>query len=87
MRRDVRKERCEEVRVRIVLCFFFFKQKTAYEIVSRDWSSDVCSSDLIKLMNVGARIRELSSNIKHPVSPAQMVFIEMRQFSFSAKWR
>ena len=26
--------------------FFFFKQKTAYEIVSRDWCSDVCSSDL-----------------------------------------
>src|ERR1022692_1129781 len=25
--------------------FFFFKQKTAYEI-TRDWSSDVCSSDL-----------------------------------------
>ena len=24
----------------------FFKQKTAYEIVARDWSSDVCSSDL-----------------------------------------
>eukprot|EP01043_Picozoa_sp_COSAG02_P104570 COSAG02_NODE_40567_length_404_cov_0.662295_1_plen_46_part_10 len=23
----------------------FFKQKTAYEIESRDWSSDVCSSD------------------------------------------
>ena len=28
------------------IVFFFFKQKTAYEIVSRDWSSDVCSSDL-----------------------------------------
>ena len=27
--------------------FFFFKQKTAYEFVSRDWSSDVCSSDLV----------------------------------------
>src|ERR1043165_3907683 len=27
-------------------CFFFFKQKTAYEIRPRDWSSDVCSSDL-----------------------------------------
>jgi len=26
--------------------FFFFKQKTAYEIPRRDWSSDVCSSDL-----------------------------------------
>src|SRR5213082_2917807 len=27
--------------------FFFFKKKTAYEIVSGDWSSDVCSSDLL----------------------------------------
>src|SRR5213082_3821716 len=27
--------------------FFFFKQKTAYEIVAGDWSSDVCSSDLL----------------------------------------
>src|ERR1051325_11762003 len=27
-------------------CFFFFKQKTAYEITYGDWSSDVCSSDL-----------------------------------------
>jgi len=26
--------------------FFFFKQKTAYEILDGDWSSDVCSSDL-----------------------------------------
>ena len=28
------------------VCFFFFKQKTAYEMCGRDWSSDVCSSDL-----------------------------------------
>src|SRR3546814_8837232 len=27
-------------------CVFFFKQKTAYEMRIRDWSSDVCSSDL-----------------------------------------
>ena len=27
--------------------FFFFKQKTAYEILTCDWSSDVCSSDLV----------------------------------------
>src|SRR3546814_3049031 len=26
--------------------FFFFKQKTAYELRISDWSSDVCSSDL-----------------------------------------
>src|SRR3546814_16009489 len=30
----------------ICLCFFFFKQKTAYEMRISDWSSDVCSSDL-----------------------------------------
>src|SRR6187551_4004560 len=28
------------------MVFFFFKQKTAYEITHSDWSSDVCSSDL-----------------------------------------
>ena len=27
--------------------FFFFKQKTAYEIGTGNWSSDVCSSDLV----------------------------------------
>src|SRR3546814_3892345 len=32
---------------RSYLCgFFFFKQKTAYEMRISDWSSDVCSSDL-----------------------------------------
>src|SRR3546814_6824507 len=35
----------------VVLCiicfFFFFKQKTAYEMRISDWSSDVCSSDLV----------------------------------------
>src|SRR3546814_17341925 len=30
----------------LVLVFFFFKQKTAYEMRISDWSSDVCSSDL-----------------------------------------
>src|SRR3546814_8244045 len=29
------------------MCFFFFKQKTAYEMRISDWSSDVCSSDLL----------------------------------------
>src|SRR3546814_18811998 len=31
------------------VCFFFFKQKTAYEVRISDWSSDVCSSDLARL--------------------------------------
>src|SRR3546814_16677673 len=30
----------------VSLLFFFFKQKTAYEMRISDWSSDVCSSDL-----------------------------------------
>src|SRR3546814_4659035 len=29
--------------------FFFFKQKTAYEMRISDWSSDVCSSDLFEV--------------------------------------
>src|SRR3546814_9527894 len=32
--------------VKSVVVFFFFKQKTAYEMRISDWSSDVCSSDL-----------------------------------------
>src|SRR3546814_7425459 len=30
-----------------IIFFFFFKQKTAYEMRISDWSSDVCSSDLL----------------------------------------
>src|SRR3546814_4434312 len=36
----------------IVIFFFFFKQKTAYEMRISDWSSDVCSSDLIIIIMV-----------------------------------
>ena len=39
--------------------FFFFKQKTAYEIGTGDWSSDVCSSDLKFAEELAARDREL----------------------------
>src|SRR3546814_19820773 len=33
-----------------MFCFFFFKQKTAYEMRISDWSSDVCSSDLVSFI-------------------------------------
>src|SRR3546814_5829640 len=36
--------------------FFFFKQKTAYEMRISDWSSDVCSSDLIYHPNDGMHL-------------------------------
>src|SRR3546814_4308333 len=34
-------------------CLFFFKQKSAYELRISDWSSDVCSSDLIPYTHSG----------------------------------
>src|SRR3546814_7744397 len=40
---------CSGVSFLLYVCcivFFFFKQKTAYEMRISDWSSDVCSSDL-----------------------------------------
>ena len=47
-------------------CFvFFFKQKTAYEIGTGDWSSDVCSSDLRALGNnkgTGEKEEQLKSD-------------------------
>src|SRR3546814_17486104 len=38
---------CLAVLFLVVVYIFFFKQKTAYEMRISDWSSDVCSSDLI----------------------------------------
>src|SRR3546814_7323969 len=35
--------------------FFFFKQRTSYELRISDWSSDVCSSDLIRLAKLVER--------------------------------
>src|SRR3546814_2959390 len=45
-----------------VFSFFFFKQKTAYELRISDWSSDVCSSDLRQ--EVVADHREAFENLR-----------------------
>src|SRR3546814_14877491 len=37
----------------LVLLFFFFKQKTAYDVRISDWSSDVCSSDRLAFLGPG----------------------------------
>src|SRR3546814_20271152 len=42
------------------MVIFFFKQKTAYEVRISDWSSDVCSSDLIVIVN--GRIEQIGSS-------------------------
>ena len=50
-----------------MLClFFFFKQKTAYEIGTGDWSSDVCSSDLgIRHLSLIGSIMSLFAHRRH----------------------
>src|SRR3546814_7532841 len=40
--------------------FFFFKQKTAYEMRISDWSSDVCSSDLAQPDHGGKRCGDIA---------------------------
>src|SRR3546814_8751008 len=52
--------------LRVLLCgwlsaylLFFFKQKTAYEMRISDWSSDVCSSDLIAADRTGILHRRI----------------------------
>src|SRR3546814_10601360 len=52
---------CFVVMMWYLLIFFFFKQKTAYELRMSDWSSDVCSSDLV----------DFGVGMMHPVQPPQ----------------
>src|SRR3546814_12349665 len=48
------------------MCFFFFKQKTAYEMRISDWSSDVCSSDL--LAQAHRRAHQLAADVDFGVA-------------------
>src|SRR3546814_17934264 len=49
-----------------VYFFFFFKQKTAYEMRISDWSSDVCSSDLRMLDKQGLSERDICTKFITP---------------------
>src|SRR3546814_5869508 len=46
------------------MIFFFFKQKTAYELRISDWSSDACSSDLDVLHRAEAKARKADVEIE-----------------------
>src|SRR3546814_8437025 len=47
---------------------FFFKQKTAYEMRISDWSSDVCSSDLLKIDELHLRHGLFSGGMSEEMS-------------------
>src|SRR3546814_10825516 len=78
----------------VVLCFFFFKQKTAYEMRISDWSSDVCSSDLglhrrrparpADAQEGGARGARQGAVLARPGRPARP---RRRQVRRTALWR
>src|SRR3546814_13042456 len=50
-----------------VFFFFFFKQKTAYEMRISDWSSDVCSSDLLALGDYRRGVGEDAQHVQRAV--------------------
>src|SRR3546814_5249618 len=59
--------------VHLVSCFgvfFFFKQKTAYEMRISDWSSDVCSSDLRRLVRLSRSV--VSGDHRRDLSPGDV---------------
>src|SRR3546814_20972573 len=58
--------------------FFFFKQKTAYEMRISDWSSDVCSSDLAneddeKIASAAESARVLVDAVRRGVRPRDII--------------
>src|SRR3546814_10629930 len=63
----------------VVSCvsIFFFKQKTAYELLISDWSSDVCSSDLDDLAELQLKIDSLKMS-KEAKAKAQAELKKLR---------
>src|SRR3546814_9204426 len=53
------------------LFFFFFKQKTAYEMRISDWSSDVCSSDLLPGLHAALQLPPLFGGRSGPLWRSQ----------------
>src|SRR3546814_8629999 len=52
-----------------IMYFFFFKQKTAYEMRISDWSSDVCSSDLPALAVAASLLVAVGLMFRHQLLP------------------
>src|SRR3546814_2648044 len=57
--------------------FFFFKQKTAYEMRISDWSSDVCSSDLADALNALQTIVLDASALPEPITRDHAEYVKV----------
>src|SRR3546814_15547094 len=61
-----------------MVCFCFFKQKTAYELRISDWSTDVCSSDLAVVVGSqcadqpSCRVTRLSASLVESKLPGSL---------------
>src|SRR3546814_5995795 len=62
--------------------FFFFKQSTAYEMRISDWSSDVCSSDLLIVAVIG-----WVAGRQVPPAPREGPPLALNYNPFTASWR
>ena len=63
---------------------FFFKQKTAYEIGTGDWSSDVCSSDLLLKIDTLACEDNTGDEAAKDVESTEEEVIEVSEDEISA---
>src|SRR3546814_3914825 len=72
-----------------LLCFFFFKQKTAYEMRISDWSSDVCSSDLLLLVENANRLTRFHRDLAHIRIPSFNLvrFMEIEKARYNEDWQ
>src|SRR3546814_2486535 len=61
------------------VCFFFFKQKTAYELRISDWSSDVCSSDLVLRIGEGKTIEQRLADVGFAVAVSVLEIEDLRR--------
>src|SRR3546814_10193399 len=69
----------------VICClFFFFKQKTAYEMRISDWSSDVCSSDL-DIEQLWRPIRDCAEKILAKIINPQVQRVRIELWSWISK--
>src|SRR3546814_5098431 len=66
---------------------FFFKQKTAYDMLISYWSSDVCSSDLIRLQELHVIIKRIARRVVSTKIRLPALLVAVDEFSRRGRGR